>query len=318
MEGRPQDMGEAVVDPQEGVGKGHPRDGGGIVHLFPGQGVVPVPEGLGEIFEDELDRLEGERVRVVGREDRDVGLDGVGEDIQARIRRHRGRHGEGQVRIDDRHVRRHGVIGQRVLGAGLGVRHNGEGGDLRSGAARRGDSDQPGFPPQLRDADDPLAHVHEAHLQVFEAAVGILVEEPHRLGRVDRRAAAHGDDQVRAEFLHGRNAAEYGLDGGVGLDVGKDGRRDSRLPEIILQFFRHPLPDGRSGTDDEGAVHTHLLNLFCEECVEGACLEEDPRWNPEPFHVDHTLRHPLDVDEVVNGHVVRGAVLPAGAAAQGQ
>jgi hypothetical protein len=66
MEGRSQDVGQAVVDPEKGVGEGHAGDGGGIVHLLAGEEVAAVPKRLGQIFEDKLDRLERKRIGIIG------------------------------------------------------------------------------------------------------------------------------------------------------------------------------------------------------------------------------------------------------------
>jgi len=73
------------------------------VHLLPHQEVRPVSEGLGKIFEHELDGLQGERVGVIRGKHRHVGFDGVGQNVQAHVRGYRRWYREGQLRIHDGH-----------------------------------------------------------------------------------------------------------------------------------------------------------------------------------------------------------------------
>ena len=66
---------------------------------------------------------------------------------------------------------------------------------------------------QRRDAE------HLAHL--LKGDVGVLVLDPHGLGCIDGRAAAHSDDPVGLKLQHGFGTAHDGLDRGVRLDAFK-------------------------------------------------------------------------------------------------
>ena len=70
-----------------------------------------------------------------------------------------------------------------------------------------------GFVPELRQAED-FAHILEGHFRV-------LIFNPHGFGSVDGGAAAHGDDPVGLEFLHGLGAFHNGFNGRVRLDAFK-------------------------------------------------------------------------------------------------
>ena len=59
-------MGQGVAHPQEGVGKGHARHGGGVGHLFPGLRVVlAIVIGPGQVFEDGFEGAQGQAVGII-------------------------------------------------------------------------------------------------------------------------------------------------------------------------------------------------------------------------------------------------------------
>ena len=61
--------------------------------------------------------------------------------------------------------------------------------------------------PRLREVEGAFADIHKLQPHAVEAGVGMLIEQPHALGRVDGRAAAQGDDDVGLEGVHGLYAA---------------------------------------------------------------------------------------------------------------
>ena len=123
-------------------------------------------------------------------------------------------HRLGQIGIDDGDVGGDLKVGQGVLDALLVVGDDGEGGDLGGGAGGGGDGAEVSLGAQLGQAED-LAHILEGDL-------GVLILDPHGLGRVDGGAAAHGDDPVGLELAHGLGAAHDGGDGGIGLNALED------------------------------------------------------------------------------------------------
>ena len=73
---------------------------------------------------------------------------------------------------------------------------------------------------------------------LLERLVGILVEQPHGLGRIDGRAAADAHDPVGLELLHGLRAAHHRVDGRVGLDALEDLDLEARFLKIRLDVLQ--------------------------------------------------------------------------------
>jgi hypothetical protein len=65
----------------------------------------------------------------------------------------------------------------------------------------------------------------------------VFIERPHGLRRVDRGAAAHGDDPIRLECAHRLRALYDGLDGRIGLNAFKHRNFHARF----LQVVDHPV-----------------------------------------------------------------------------
>ena len=143
-------------------------------------------------------------------------------------------HGLGQGGVDDGHVGGDVEVGQGVLDALGVVGDDGEGGDLGGGAGGGGDGAEPGLLAQLGEA--------EGGDQILEGGVGVLIEGPHCLGRVDGGAAAHGDDPVGLELPHDGRAVEHGLHRGVGLHVLNETGLDAGLLQIGQGFVHEAEP----------------------------------------------------------------------------
>ena len=71
----------------------------------------------------------------------------------------------------------------------------------------------------LRVVRHALASVEERQRQLVERQLGALVEQPHRLGRVDHRAASGRDQQVGAQLVQHLDAGAHLLLARLGLDV---------------------------------------------------------------------------------------------------
>ena len=135
----------------------------------------------------------------------------------------------------------------------------------------------------------------------------MLVEQPHALGRVDGRAAADGDDDVRLEGVHGLDAAHDALNGRVAFHVGVDLAVAVFLALAqVVQDFVHiaQLHHHRVG-DDEGAGDA--LHLF--QVLDGILLKIDAGRHLEPLHVHPPLGDALFVDVVHGIDVLGHAVL---------
>ena len=162
---------------------------------------------------DHADGKDGQRVGVVAVCGGDVSLDGVGHGVHAGVGHQLLGHGLGQIRVHDGHVRGDLKVRDGVLDTLLVVGDDGESGHLSGSAGGGGNGAEVCLAAQRRDAE------HLAHL--LKGDVGILVLDPHGLGRVDGGAAAHGNDPVRLKLQHGFGTAHDGLHGGVRLDAFK-------------------------------------------------------------------------------------------------
>ena len=258
-----------------------------------------------EVLEDQAGGLEAEGVGPLGGEDRDHGFEGVHQGVDAGGGGEAAGHGEHQLGVGDGHVRGQRVVRDGVLLVGAAVGDDGEGGDFGAGAGGGGDGHHHGLGAQFGEGVDALLDVHEAHGHILELGVGVLVAEPHHLGRVHGGAAAEGDDEVGLEGVH---ALEAGLDGvgvRVRLDFVEDLDFDAHLVEDLGDLVGvTEVEEGLVG-DEEGA-------LAVVELLEGegqaAVLEVDFRRDLEPEHVLAAGGDGLDVHEVLDSDVFRDGV----------
>ena len=120
-------------------------------------------------------------------------------------------HGLSQIGVNDGHVRGDLEVCDGVLNTLLVVGDDGEGGHLGSSAGGGGNGAEVSLAAQRRNAE------HLAHL--LKGDLGVLVLDPHSLGRVDGRTAAHGDDPVGLKLQHSLSTAHNGLYGRIGFDA---------------------------------------------------------------------------------------------------
>ena len=284
--------------------------------MVAGLDVVGVVVGARQVLEDELHGTQGKAVGVVGRHDRDIGLEGVREDIDARGGGQALGLGHHVVGVDNGHVGHELVVGQRPLGAGLGVGDDGERRHLGAGAGGGGDGHEEGLGAALGVLVDALADVHEVHGHVLEALLGVLIHGPHDLAGVHGGAAADGDDAVGVEGAQQLQALQAVLQ----LGVGRDGP-EARVGDALLVKRRLDLR-GEAGGVQEGVGHDEgaLLAVDLGELAQGdghaALLEEDLLGGTEPQHVLTPLCDGLDVEQVLGADVAGDGVAAPGAAAQ--
>jgi len=84
---------------------------------------------------------------------------------------------------------------------------------------------------------------YSSGLDAVGLQIGALVQRPHRLCRVHRRAAAESrrSNRVRIRRKSAR-AASHGVERGFGFDLGEDTRLDVRLRELFLHEIHEPEP----------------------------------------------------------------------------
>ena len=231
-------VGHGVHDAQQARGE---RDAGnalGLVHVLAGVLVAGVGDGQ----------------PLVNLADAVQGVEAVGQRVHAGVRAELGGHAVGELGVNNGHVGRDLEVSDGVLDALVVVRDDGERGDLRRGAGGGADGAEVGLLAQLRDAED-LAHV-------LEGALRVLVLDPHGLGRVDGRAAADGNNPVRAEGLHGGRALHDGLNGGVGLDALEQLDLHAGSLKVGLDVLQEAAAaHAAAAGDDHGLVALEVLDL---------------------------------------------------------
>ena len=302
-----------MVQAQEGVGEGHAGDAGGIVHLLAGKAVAVIR--FFQIGEHHLDGVQGQAVGVVVGHGGHIRLNGVRQHVQARVGHDALWHAPGELRVDDGNIRREAVVGQRVFDvAVLFIGDDREACPLAACAGGGGNGHQLRLCAQLRELERALADIKEALAQAVKAGVGVLVEQPHTLGRVNGAAAADGNNHVRLEGAHGLYTAHDALHAGVAFHIGINLCMAVLLALAqVIQHLVHIAQLHHHGVCDDKRTGDvlHLLQI-----LDGILFEIDFGRHFEPLHIDSPFRDALFVDEVDGGDVLTHGVLAVRAAAQ--
>ena len=247
-----------VADAQEGVGEGHTGHGGGIRHLLPGFGIPgAVVIGLRQILKDHLKAPQGKAVGVVRCHHGGVGFQGVGHCVDAG--------GGGQtpggvhhhVCIHDGHVGHQLIVGQRILDTALLIGDDSKGCHLRAGTGGGGHGHEVGLFAHLGEGIDSLADVHEPHGHIHEVGLGMLVHDPHDLGRVHGGAAADGDDHVGLEGGHLGGAGLGAGEGRIGSHIVEAGVTDAHFIQLGLHGLGVAVVIQEGVGDEEGLLLAH-------------------------------------------------------------
>ena len=216
------------------------------------------------------------------------------------------RHRERQPRVHDRDVGHQRVVDERQLAPARG-QHRGRR-DLRAGAGGRRDGHQPQRVLDLGVLRHALARVEERQRQLGERELRALVEQADRLRRVDRGAAADGDDEVGAQVAHDLHPRLDERLARLGLDVGEH-------PHGRVEMAPHLVGDaaclGVGVGDDQ-----RLLGVQRAQGLERARVEVGVRGDAEPLRRRLPARDGLDVEQVAVVDVVRGDRAAPGPAAE--
>ena len=142
---------------------------------------------------------------------------------------------------------------------------------------------------------------------------GVLVEEPHDLGRVHRGAAADGDDDIGLEGVHPFHAFAGGSEGRIGQNIGEDFGFDSHLFEELERVVQQTVLIEELVGDEEGAL---LVAEVAETLSQAAVFEVDFRRDSEPKHVFSPLCYRFDVQKMFRRNVLADGVSAPGTAAE--
>ena len=119
----------------------------------------------------------------------------------------------------------------------------------------------------------------------------MLVEQPHRLARVEHRPAADGDKHIGLHPLQQRHPALDGLLVGFGSYLGEG----VHVPggQLAAQHLHHPTLIGEVVGDDH-----HCLAIQFAQVIQRTGVEERVGRHPEPLRRSPALRDGLDVEQL--------------------
>ena len=219
------------------------------------------------------------------------------------------------VGVHDGHLGQQLVVRQRILDAGGFIGDDGEGGHLGAGAGGGGNGDEIRLFAHLGEGVDTLADIHKAHGHVLEVRLGMLIQHPHDLARVHGGTAADGEDQVRLEGRHLRRALSGTGEGGIGSYVVEGGVGDPHGVQLLLHRLGVAVLVQEGVGDDKGLL---IIFQFGQSHGQAALLEINLFRRAEPEHILPPNCHCLDVQQVLDAHVLGNGVAAPGAAAQRQ
>ena len=217
--------------------------------------------------------MQRKRVGIIAMERGNIGLDGMRHSIHAGVRGQFFGHGLREVRVDNRHIRRDVEVCERILHTLCIIRDNGERSHLRrrTGGGRNRAETRLGA--QRREI--------EWDAELFKRGVRILIERPHGFRRINRGAAANGDDPVRLELTHCRRAFHNGLDGRIRLNAFKGHNFHACLLQVADNLVKEAKPfHGAAANYDK-----RLCTLECLKRIERAFSVIKIPWKCKPCHI---------------------------------
>ena len=229
-----QRMRHRVYDPQPDIREAHAGNILRFGHTGAGRFVGTVFDGIAQMAGDQFDGLQFEHVAHGPCAGCDISFDGVRQRIHSRCSREPPGHRIHQFAIDDRTHRdvvridadhlaarllvRNDIV-DRHLGRRTRCRGNGKG---RHGTMARG-----------------RRTFERTHIGKF----GIVDDDAHRLGRVDRRTAAQRHHEIGPRSLERLDTLLHVADRGIRLDLAVNLIGDSRFGEHLFDFGRHTETD---------------------------------------------------------------------------
>src|ERR1035437_5895077 len=230
--------GKAVDRAQPGVGQRHAAQQAGPCHVAAGFAVAAVlpnarqgPGGAPHAFHAEL---VGHRIGA----QRDVGLDQLGERVEAGGGGDGAREFVGEFGIDHGQARQHRRAAQAGFDTVFGAGEHGIAGDFAARAGGGGDGD-------ARGGGDGERPAQADHFEIIQRVAGIGEQGGDGFAGVERAAAAEGDDEI-AIARGGADEVERGLAG--------DDEEDGRYVGGFEGLAEWGGAVGRRSGDEEGAA----------------------------------------------------------------
>ena len=158
-----------------------------------------------------------------------IGLNSVCQGVHASMRCELLRHGQRNICIQNCNIRGNFKISQRIFNISLIISDNGKGCNLCCCAARGRNSYENCFIAQRGN--------RERVLDILKGFLRMLIEDPHRLSRINRRAAADSHNYIRLEGAHGFCTTKNSFNRRIRLNTFKK----LRLHANVMQYIFHLL-----------------------------------------------------------------------------
>ena len=306
-----------VVHAQEGVGESHTGHAGGLGHALAGVGIVgAVLIGGRQVIKHSLHGLQSQAIGKGSGHDGHIRLDGMGHNVDTGCRGQALGLSHHVVGVHDSHGGQQLVVSQRPLGAGLLIGDDGEGSHFGTSTGRGGDSNHDCLLAHLGELVDTLPDIHEVHAHGLEVGIGMLVQHPHDLGSVHGRTAAQSDDHVGLEVADLLHALHSAAQGGIGSNVVEASVLDAQLVQLIGDVLGEATLEQEGVGDDKRLLAVVFGLQLVESHRHAALLKVNLLRRSEPQHILSPLGNGLDVDQVLDTHVLRDGVAAPRTAAQ--
>ena len=260
----------------------------------------------------------GKAVGVVGRHNRSVSFERVGNGVDTGSGSQAFRCGHHHIRVDDCHVRQKLIVGKRPFHAGVRIGNNRERGHFGAGARGGRNRDEVSFFAHLREGIDSLADVHEVHSHVGEVHVGVLIHHPHDFRRVHSGTAADGDDGIRLELGHLVSTLSRALERRVGGNFIEAGVLNAHFVELLFNRLGVAVIVKERVGNNKRLFLAHDGFQLVKRNRQAAFFEIHLFGCAEPQHIFPSFGNGFDIQQMFDTDVFGNRVAAPGAAAECQ
>ena len=220
-----------------------------------------------------------------------------------------------EIGVDNCHIRRQRIIGNRVFNMGFVIGDDCKRRHFGTGARGGRDGNHHRLFTQFGNSADTFADIHKTHGNVFKVNLRMLVHQPDDFGRVHRRTAAQSDKHVGlVRTNHGQSFVNR-RQSRIRLDVKED-------LIVNIHFFQNSgyIVNGAgieqiAVGDDKGAFFAFQL---AQRLIDGSAFEINFRGNPEPQHIFSPFGNGFVIQQMFDANVFADGVSAPGTAAERQ
>ena len=308
-----------VANTEERVGKRHTGHSCRVAHLFTGDRVVhAVVISSGQVLENHLQSANGKTVCIIGRHNRSVSFECVGNSVDTGSRGKAFRCAHHHVSINDCHVRQKLIVSKRPFHAGVCIGDDCKRGNFRTGTcgSRNGDEVSPFA--HFRESIDSLADIHEVHSHIGEIHIGMLIHDPHDFRRVHCGTAADGDDGIRLELGHLVSTLSRALERRVRGNFIEASVLNAHFVEFLFNRLGVAVIVKERVGNNKRLFLAHDRFQFVKRNRQAAFFEIHLFGCAEPQHIFPSFGNGFDIQQMFDTDVFGNRVAAPGAAAKCQ